>query len=36
MVPGKDLFVRKVGHTFEESIANAVEAFKRQLEHWKA
>src|SRR5687768_1059777 len=36
VVPGKDLFVSKVGHSFEESIATAVEALKRQLEHWKA
>jgi putative sigma-54 modulation protein len=35
MIPGRDLFACKVGHSFEESIATAVEALRRQIEHWK-
>ena len=35
MMPGKDLFVSKKSQSFEESVTMAVEALKRQLEHWK-
>lgn len=36
VMPGQDLFVSKSSQTFEESIATATDAIKRQLEHWKA
>ena len=35
-MPGKDLFVSKNSPSFEVSITTAIDALKRQLEHWKA
>ena len=35
-MPGKDLFASKNSHSFEVSIATAIDALKHQLEHWKA
>lgn len=34
-IPGNDLFTRKSGSSFEEAVADAVEASLRQLKKWK-